>query len=61
MTTNPPTPRALQDHSGRAQQPSSPSAGPDVNTMLGQTLTTFDWLDSCIEQAAALTDLQAAR
>ena len=29
--------------------------------MPGQTLTTFDWLDSCIEQAAALTDLQAAR
>ena len=29
--------------------------------MPGQTLTTFDWLDSCIEQAAARTDLQAAR
>lgn len=29
--------------------------------MPGQTLTTFDWLDTCIEQAAARTDLQAAR
>lgn len=30
-------------------------------TIAADTLTTFDWLDTCIEQAAARTDLQAAR
>ncbi|HEY6512435.1 MAG TPA: histidine kinase [Burkholderiaceae bacterium] len=49
MTKNPATPRLFEP-------------APDVaTTMPGQTLTTFDWLDTCIEQAAARTDLQAAR
>jgi EAL and modified HD-GYP domain-containing signal transduction protein len=49
MTTNPPTSRLFESDSDAAP------------TMPGQTLTTFDWLDTCIEQAAARTDLQAAQ
>jgi len=32
-----------------------------LSTLTGQTLTTFDWLDSRIEEAAARSDLLAAR
>jgi EAL and modified HD-GYP domain-containing signal transduction protein len=49
MTKNPSTPRfdSVSD--------------PGATTLTGQTLTNFDWLDTCIEEAAARTDLQAAR
>ncbi|MCG3190530.1 MAG: hypothetical protein LKCHEGNO_03274 [Burkholderiaceae bacterium] len=43
-------------------QPSRATAtDPGAPTLPGQTLTTFDWLDSRIEQAAARSDLLAAR
>ena len=50
MTTNPPTPRLFEQGS---------NAG--ATTVSDHTLTSFDWLDTCIEQAAACTDLHAAR
>jgi EAL and modified HD-GYP domain-containing signal transduction protein len=50
MTTNPPTTRLFEQGS---------NAG--ATTISDHTLTSFDWLDTCIEQAAARTDLQAAR
>ncbi|HSB98710.1 MAG TPA: hypothetical protein VLE45_02265, partial [Burkholderiaceae bacterium] len=37
------------------------AADPGAPTVPGQTLTTFDWLDSRIEEAAARSDLLAAR
>jgi c-di-GMP phosphodiesterase len=61
MTTNSPTPRFLHNNSDRAQGPSLSSPGLTATTVSGQTLTTFDWLDTRIEEAAARTDLQAAR
>lgn len=39
----------------------APASDPGAPTLPGQTLTTFDWLDSRIEQAAARSDLLAAR
>ena len=50
MTTNASTSRPFEQGS---------NAG--ATTISDHTLTSFDWLDTCIEQAAARTDLQAAR
>src|SRR5262245_17626606 len=47
MTTNPPPVSVAASDTGRS-------------TLSGQTLTTFDWLDSRIEEAAARSDLLAA-
>ena len=61
MTSNPPKPahsKAPPD-SGAAQHASPPDAS--ATTIQHPTLTHFDWLDTRIEQAAARTDLQAAR
>jgi len=46
-----------------ANQPPFRATAPDTGstTITGQTLTTFDWLDSRIEEAAARSDLLAAR
>jgi len=46
-----------------ANQPPFRATAPDTGTttLTGQTLTTFDWLDSRIEEAAARSDLLAAR
>ncbi|HEU5295822.1 MAG TPA: histidine kinase [Burkholderiaceae bacterium] len=48
MTTNPPPVRVA-------------ASDTETPTLTGQTLTTFDWLDSRIEDAAARSDLLAAR
>ncbi|HVO07170.1 MAG TPA: histidine kinase [Burkholderiaceae bacterium] len=48
MTANPPPFRVA-------------ASDPGATTLTGQTLTTFDWLDSRIEEAAARSDLLAAR
>lgn len=61
MTTHSTNPRFPRDRSLRPQGPRLPSPEPAATTIADQTLTTFDWLDTCIEQAAARTDLQAAR
>jgi len=37
------------------------ASDPGTSTLTGRTLTTFDWLDSRIEEAAARSDLLAAR
>jgi EAL and modified HD-GYP domain-containing signal transduction protein len=58
MTTNPPSPPFLDTASDPACKPSSSG---HAATIADATLTTFDWLDTRIEQAAARTDLQAAR
>lgn len=61
MTKNSPTPRSIPNDPGRAHQPPASPPGSGASTVAGQTLTTFDWLDTRIEQAAARSDLQAAR
>jgi c-di-GMP phosphodiesterase len=61
MTTNPPKPASsdIASDAAAAQQTSPPDAS--ATTIQHPTLTHFDWLDTRIEQAAARTDLQAAR
>jgi EAL and modified HD-GYP domain-containing signal transduction protein len=60
MTPNPPSPPFLETLSDLSRQPAEPPRDAAA-TVPGSTLTTFDWLDTRIEQAAARTDLQAAR
>ncbi|HET9206840.1 MAG TPA: hypothetical protein VFO28_11420, partial [Burkholderiaceae bacterium] len=60
MTRNPPNPPLL-DTLSDPPRPAAPSHDPGAPTLLDATLTNFDWLDTRIEQAAARTDLQAAR
>jgi len=60
MTTNPPRAPLLETLCDLSQQPPASPRDAAV-TVPGSTLTTFDWLDTRIEQAAARTDLQAAR
>jgi EAL and modified HD-GYP domain-containing signal transduction protein len=60
MTPNPPSPPFLETLSDLSRQPAEPLRDAAA-TVPGSTLTTFDWLDTRIEQAAARTDLQAAR
>ncbi len=61
MTTRPPGPPFVETLSDLTRPGAAPSFDPGAPTLLDATLTNFDWLDSSIEQAAARTDLQAAR
>jgi EAL and modified HD-GYP domain-containing signal transduction protein len=61
MTRNPPSPPSLDTLSDPPRAAAASSHDPAAPTLLDATLTNFDWLDTRIEQAAARTDLQAAR
>jgi len=59
MTKNPPSLPLPAPAPARA--PRKTAITTNATTAPGQTLTNFDWLETSIEQAAARTDLQAAR
>ena len=61
MTTKPSQPTFRETLSDLATAPHASAHDAAATTIQHPTLTSFDWLDTRIEQAAARTDLQAAR